>query len=82
MHLCRTRPLTDKHGRVFAICIVNTASDWDEKLESGTKLLEELGPTLSPAARNAEHRRGTFGFVSTGISHGNGSKVKSSFIPV
>lgn len=57
---------------------MNNASDWGDKLESGTKLLEELGPKLSPAARDADHRRGTFGFVSTGISHGNGSQVMPS----
>lgn len=71
----RTRPLTDRQGRVVGILAINGASDWDSKLESATQLLEELGPQLSPAARDADHRRGRFGYVSTGISHGNGSLV-------
>ena len=73
----RTKPITDRRGRIAGMYLVNNAPDWAQKVESATQLLASLGPQCSPAAQNTIHRQGTFGYLSTGISQGNGSTVRS-----
>lgn len=71
----RTKALTDKEGRIFGGIFTNTLPSWPEKVVDASAFLADLQTKLTPAAKHADHRRGQFGYLSTGISHGNGSEA-------
>ena len=69
-------PITDSTGRIIAV-LAGQPDDpsWSVVHSEAAELLEQTRPLLSLSKKARKHRRGRFGALSFGISHGGGQTI-------
>ena len=68
-------PLVSKDDRVFGV-IVTWPVGWEKRQVAITTAFHQLNAALEGVSFAEDHRRGDFTQLSTGMSHGNGRKVR------
>lgn len=78
LHIRKPMPILAKGGEVFIVCVGRTeeASYCEDLLSLEEKLLS-AGRSFKFSGWQKDTTRGTYKSISTGVTHGGGSKVSS-----
>jgi hypothetical protein len=78
LHIRKPMPILAKGGEVFIVCVGRTEdASYCEDLRSLEEKLLSVGDSFKFSGWQKNNTRGAYKSISTGVTHGGGSKVSS-----